>query len=184
MESLARNLNTPLEWVQPKSLQNRYELRAGDALYAVIEFLKLFGSLATAISADGRWTFKRVGFFNPRISIRNAGEETDLGMFYPRWTGTEGKLQMANGAAFTWKAANFWATQFAWQMEAGEPFIVYRQGVEDATISDWFKTQARVEVRPEARSLPQISLLVMLGWYLMILKQQDDAGAVAATSAT
>jgi len=36
---------------------------------------------------------------------------------------------------------------------------------------------------PEARYIGELSLLVTLGWYLMIMKQQDDSTAVTASTA-
>lgn len=171
------------QWVQPKSFHNRYELRAGDELFAVLEFPKMFGSLALACTEDGRWTLKRVGFFKTRVTIREEGQDSDLGVYFPRWTGSEGTLHMTGGAEFTWKAANFWATQFIWLDTAGKTLLSYRPGVEESTLSDVLKTQARVEFMPEARNTAELPLLVVLGWYLMIMKQQDDTAAVAATSA-
>lgn len=181
MLSLPLASSVPLEWIQPKTFQNRYELRAGENLAATLEFPKTFGSLAIATAADGRWTFKRVGFFNPRITVRVEGQEAELAVYHPKWTGTEGKLQISSGEVFTWKVANFWATQFVW-LAGDQPLILFRPGVEDTHMSDWFKNQARVEIQPEAGSLKQVSLLVLMGWYLMILKQQDDAAATAATT--
>lgn len=184
MLSLPLLSSAPLEWVQPKTFQNRYELRSGENLAATLEFPKTFGSLAIAAAADGRWTFKRVGFFSPRITIRIEGQEAELAVYHPKWTGTEGKLQFASGETYTWKVANFWATQFVW-LAGDQQLILFRPGIEDASMSDWFKTQARVEIQPEVGSLSRVSLLILLGWYLMILKQQDDtAAATAATTTT
>jgi len=182
MLSLPLLSSAPLEWVQPKTFQNRYELRSGENLAATLEFPKAFGSLAIAAAADGRWTFKRVGFFSTRITIRVEGQEDELAVYHPKWTGTEGKLQFSSGEIYTWKVANFWATQFVW-LAGDQQLVLFRPGVEDSSMSDWFKTQARVEIRPEASTLSHVSLLVLLGWYLMILKEQDDAAATAATTA-
>lgn len=181
MISLPLSSSASLEWTQPKTFQNRYELRSGENLVATLEFPKAFGSLANAIAADGRWTFKRVGFFNTRITVRLEGQEDELAVYHPKWTGTEGRLQFASGEAYTWKVANFWATQFVW-LSSDQQVILFRPGVEDSEISDWFKTQARVEIQPEAGMVKHLSLLVLLGWYLMILKQQDDVAATAAAT--
>jgi len=47
-----------------------YELRSGSEILARLEFRNMFGTFATAESADGCWTFKRVGFWHHRASIR------------------------------------------------------------------------------------------------------------------
>ncbi len=49
-------------------------------------------------------------------------------------------------------------------------------------MSDLFKTQALVEVESQAYALAELSLLVLLGWYLVILHQDDIAAASAATT--
>jgi hypothetical protein len=171
------------QWVQPRITQNQFELRVGDDLFAVLVFPKMFGSLANAQAADGQWTFKRVGFFSPRVTVRKEGTDTDLAEFRPRWTGSEGTVQFTGGASFTWKQANFWATEYAVLDSSGETLILFRQGIPDAHLSDLFKVQASVEIRPGAQDLQELTLLVLLGWYLMILKQQDDTSATAATAA-
>lgn len=86
-----------LEWVQPKTMQRKYELRAADGLVATLEYKSAFGSLAVAASSDGIWTFKRVGFFNPRVTVRRQGEEQDLAVYRPRWTGNQGTIRLADG---------------------------------------------------------------------------------------
>ena len=181
MTKLAELVGHELKWIQPHALKMEYELHTGDIVVATLRFRSSFGSFATATSADGSWTFKRVGFFNPRVTVRSEGSETDLAVFRPKWTGSEGTTQLANGAAYTWKTANFWATEYAWQNSAGEPLILYKQGVEASWLADLFKTQARVEIQPSAQGLQDLALLVLLGWYLIVLKQQDDA-SIAVTA--
>lgn len=51
-------------------VQQHYELCAGEALVAVMRLRSAWGTLATASSADGCWTFKRVGFWQNKASIR------------------------------------------------------------------------------------------------------------------
>ena len=54
-----------LKWLQPNWLKMEYELHAGEEVVATLRFRSSFGTLATAQSADGCWTFKRVGFSKP-----------------------------------------------------------------------------------------------------------------------
>ncbi|HEX9018384.1 MAG TPA: hypothetical protein VF806_04325 [Anaerolineaceae bacterium] len=183
MDSIVQAIPLHPQWMQPKMFENRYELRSGDQVFATLMFPKAFGSLAMAATSDGQWTFKRVGFFNIRMSIRVEGQETDLAIYHPRWTGTQGTLNFTGGVSYVWKVANFWATEFVWEDASGNNLMTFRPGVEDANLDDLFKIQARVEFQPDSSRIKDISLLAVFGWYLMILKQQDDAGAVAATTA-
>jgi hypothetical protein len=47
----------------------------------------------------------------------------------------------------------------------------------------FFKQSAEVKVEPGAVLLPDRSLLIVLGWYLMLLLSEDSAGAVAGAVA-
>jgi hypothetical protein len=60
-------------------------------------FETVFGSLATAKSSAGAWTFKRVGFFKPRVTVRIQGEENNLVVYYPERAGAEGVLEFSDG---------------------------------------------------------------------------------------
>jgi hypothetical protein len=181
MENISRAFSLHAEWIQPKAMERRFELRTGDLLFASLAFTKMTGSLATATSSDGSWTFKRVGFFNPRATIRTDGADTDLGIYTPKWSGASGILQMADGTPYHWRHANFWATKMEWTTPARSPLVTFQSGVENSRLSDMFKVQAGVSFSVEARHLKELSLLVLFGWYLVVLDHDDSAAAVAAS---
>lgn len=183
MEPLSEHLAHELYWVQPKALSRKYELRSGGEVVATLDFETPFGSLATASTAENSWTFKRVGFFNPRVTIREAGKEENLGLYRPRWTGTEGELELAGGRVYRWHVANFWATRYEIRDAQGETLIEYRSGSKEHSLADILKSQALVTVSAAGQGRPEAGLLVLLGWYLVLLQQQDSAAVVAAASA-
>jgi len=182
VEPLDMTPGNRLSWSQPKTLQRAFELRDGDRLIGTLSFVSLWGSLAEASMAAGEWTFKRVGFFRTRITVRRRGQEMDLAVYQPKGWGSEGELQFAGGRIYAWKPANFWATRFNFVDTAGRPLVAFKPGTEESKWSDIFKLQALVEIDPSASQLEELPLLVSLGWYLMILHHQDSAsgGAVAA----
>ncbi|KPL23063.1 MAG: hypothetical protein AMJ93_05565 [Anaerolineae bacterium SM23_84] len=182
MKALSEATGTPLCWVQPKTFDRWFELRAGDDLIATLGWHTSCGSLAAAESADGRWTFKRVGFLNPRVTIREAGSELDLAVFWPRWLG-DGSLEFAYRRTFRWQATDFWGTHWCFTDADGTPLVAFKPGAEKARLSDLFKNQAMVEIHPQGRDARELPILVLLGWYLMILRQEDAAAAAAAASA-
>lgn len=182
IESLSKVAEMPLYWVQPKTFDRWFELRAGDELAATLGWKTSCGTLAAAESGDGRWTFKRVGFLNPRVTVREAGSQIDLAIFWPRWLG-DGTLEFANGRIFRWQSTNFWGTNWMFAASDGTPLVTFKEGSREAKLSDLFKTQAFVEIQPQARDLPELSLLVMIGWYLMILRRDDAAAGAAAAAA-
>jgi len=184
MEPIRNAKNIPLYWVQPKTMARFFTLHSGEHEYATLDFASAFGSLAIAITAEYTWSFKRMGFFNPRVTVRRPEEETDLAVYQPRWTGTEGTLTIADGPTFQWRATNFWATKFAFLDSSGEALLWFKEGSEQGRLSDLFKTQALLEITPAGWQADELDLLVTLGWYLLILYHEDAAGAAAAASAT
>lgn len=182
LHKIKHAVDQELHWVQPKAMQRRFDLLGVTQCFATLEFTSAFGSLATAWTADGAWTYKRVGFFSPRITVRAEGSENDLAIYRPRWTGMQGTLEFAGGQAYLWNTVNFWATRFQITDASGQPVMAFQTGLGDFKLSDFFKTQARVEINPLAAGSPDLPLLATLGFYLIILQQEDSAGAVAAAS--
>jgi len=182
MKSIMNYQIERLEWLQPKTLDRYYELKARQQLLARLTFRSSLGTLATAETADGEWTFKRVGFLNPRVTVRVAGIDTDLAIYQPKFWG-DGVLTFKSGIAYAWKPVNFWRTDWSFFNAEEDEVLAFKSGVEQERLRDMFKTQytlVRLGAGPERELLP---ILATLGLYLLILHQEDAAAAVAATSA-
>ena len=76
MYKIAEYYQQTLKWVQPKMLKEAYELRSGEELIATLTFRGIAGTFATAESGDGSWTFKRVGFWQNKATIRAPKSES------------------------------------------------------------------------------------------------------------
>jgi hypothetical protein len=170
-----------LYWIHPKLLERRFELRAEDDLFATLEFETALGSLATAKAAAGNWTFKRVGFFRPQVTVRVQSAEDNLAIYRPKWAGAEGVLEFADGETFVWKLANFWATRYEIADTEGNSLVSYKSKVDKP--SDLLKDQAQVEMSPQAREMGKLALLLLIGWYLIILQQEDVRATATAVAA-
>ena len=59
-----------LTWVQDKSKRRTYELRSDNATFACLRFERVLGSLATAETANRKWTFDRKGSLSQRVTVR------------------------------------------------------------------------------------------------------------------
>ena len=172
MASLADVAGQELLWVQPAARRREHELRAGDDVIATLRFQR--GTLADA-QADGQhWTFKRQGFWHPRVSVRVAGSETDIAMFHPQWTGG-GTVELAGGNPVKLASANFWQSEWVW-LDKDQPVVRFkgRHGL--------VKAKGAVDIPPEAARRPDLPLLVLLGWYLILLHADDAAVASSAAS--
>lgn len=175
MKKLADVAGTDLTWVQTSIRKQAFELRAGDEVVATLAWQR--GSLADALADDRHWTFKRAGFWQPRVTARMAGSDTDVAIFRPTWMGG-GTLELAGGKVLRFSAANFWHSQWVWQEPGTKTELVHFKSQPGL-----LKTGGQVEITPEGKPLAELSLLVLLGWYLLILFAQDSAAASAGSTA-
>ena len=175
MKRIAELAGRELKWVQPHTLKMEYELHAEDEVAATLRFRSSFGSLATADSADGCWTFKRVGFWQTRVTIRACGAETDIATFKNNtWSGG-GTLEFPDGRMFR-ANTNFWQTKYEFKNEADETLFGYRN------IGGMLHSSAGVDIQPGAARISEIPWMVMLGWYLVLMQQRDSAAVVVAAT--
>jgi hypothetical protein len=175
MMNLAELVGYELKWVQPHTLKMNYELHAGDKVAATLQFRSSFGSFATGTSADGSWTFKRVGFWQTKVTVRASGGETDLAVFKNNtWSGG-GTLELPDGRMYP-ANTNFWATQYEFKTEMGDALISYRE------IGGMLHMGAVTEIHPPAKALPELPWMVLLGWYLTVMMHMDSAAAAAAAT--
>lgn len=164
-----------LRWTQPHALKMEYELRARDVTAATLRFRSSFGSFATAASGDGIWTFKRIGFWRTKATVREAGAQADLAVFKNQtWSGG-GTLELPDGRKYP-ANTNFWSTQYEFRRETGEPLISYKH------VAGVLHLSSRVEIPRLTKELAEMPWLVSLGWYLTIMLDVDMAAAGAAAA--
>ena len=175
--------DTPLiaQWLQPKTFERFYQLQAGNLYLGSLQFKSSFSSLALAETADGRWSFKRVGLCHQKVTIRKQGEQADIATCQYKFWG-DNELRFNDGKTYIWKRLNFWATQWAFINNDGEVVMVVKRGLAEHKFSDIFKTQMTVEIYPAQEPEEYLSVLLPVSLYLFILQQEDAAAtAVVAT---
>lgn len=189
-----------LIWRQPSAFKQEYELRAGDETLAALRWQKTLGSLALAETAEGSWTFKRSGFWQPRVTARPVDSERDIATFKPEWNGG-GTLTTNRSRHFRLVNISFWGWEWGWrEADAGPPLVRFvSKGAlrteaqvvlapaaaalpETAQLDDLYRPLPPEAQAPPSVALPELPLLVTLGWYLLVLMAQD--AAVAAVAAT
>ena len=176
MQSIRKIAPATLYWVQLRAIRHEFELRSGDELCGMLHWEKAFGSLASATSDDGQWTFKRVGFLNPRVTIRQPGSDMDIAIFKPGWTGS-GVLEFPSGRRFQWEHKDFWRLDWTFQ-ESGQELLRFKSKAGS------LKMNVRVDLAPSVKTLPEASLLALLGMYLLVLTRDDSVVAASVTPAT
>lgn len=172
MRKIAEFAGRELKWSQPSALKREFELRSESELVATLKFRSGWGTFATAASGDGAWTFKRVGFWQSKVSIRNSGSETDLAVFKNNTWASGGTLEFPNSRAFR-ATTNFWQTELAFQTESSEPLMLFKYG-------GLFRRSASVEISPLGQRAVELPLLVLIGWYLVFMLDSDSGGGAEA----
>jgi hypothetical protein len=152
-----------LLWVPVRNTVDHHELRDGDE---VIGHLDWEGSgRAAGEMAGQRWTFKREGLLGSRVTIRVPGTEGVLGEFRSTWKGG-GTLNLGPGLQLGLKPGNFWRTRYEWVDIPDIPLVRLKNR------GGW---KCQVEIEADATASPQLRLLVVLGWFLLLSWRQDAA---------
>lgn len=172
LNALTTGSYAQLEWRQRKSLSRDGELLMDGRAIGSLAFRGSMGTLATAAIGDACWTFKRVGFFQQRVEIRECGADTPLAQFVnATWSGG-GTLTVSGGRTFK-ATTNFWSTK--WQVEDADGRVLLRFDYGGV-----FKRRANVKVASEARAVPELALLIALSWYLVVMlwAEQESAAII------
>ncbi len=184
MKPLHAYLAARLYWTQPTVLTRSYELHANspgsEITVARLCFEHPFGSLAEGQTTTGWWCFRRRGFFESVVTVSSRGCNETVAAYRPHWTGTRGEITTGQGI-YTFRTANLWGSRYEIRNEEDEPLITYRSGCPDAGLSSFFKSQSTVTFTEAGTAEPLIDLLVVAGWYLIVLSR-DDVAAITATS--
>ena len=162
-----------LEWVQRDAFRRVHQLILNGREISALRFEKSLGSLATGECGPSTWTFKRTGFLSPRVSVREAGSDTDIAIFTPSWTGS-GWVAFSSGKRYHLRPTNFWGSEWAFATADGTPVIAVRGP------HGFCKQGGYATVAQSVAGLPEAPVLLLLIWYLRLL-MNEDASVVAAT---
>lgn len=169
MKKLAELTNREMKWTQPGAFTMNFELQAGDELAATLQFRSAFGSFATGEGADGCWTFKRTGFFQPRVTIRVCGEETDIAVFKNNTWNGGGTVVLPDGREVL-VTTNLWQSKLEFKTESAETLIQFIS-------AGLIHLSAEVGISQAATGLAELPWMVMLGWYLIVMMHMDAAAS-------
>jgi hypothetical protein len=130
------------------------------------------------VCADGSYSFKRGGFLHPYVTIRCLNYEDDFGKMEMKF-GYNGLLQLIDGQVFEFRKLGFWKSQWAFFDESGEQLCTFtrKAGV--------LKHNGHVELVEEAKRKIHLPLIILVGWYAIILFTEEEtvaAGAAAGSS--
>ncbi len=170
--NMARSKEQPekMIWRHPSAKQRNYELVSGDSVLATLSFAKFLGSLAEAQVGGTAYSLKREGFLRPKITVRKAPFEHNIGVMEMSWRGN-GKLEMSNGPRYYFKRVSAWRNQ--WNILDDNGRVLAEMGMRKRLLHN----EANVTVIEKTAKESDLLLLLTLGWYMMLLILQDSAAA-------
>lgn len=158
-----------LTWTKvPRKRPRMYELSQGDNVYARLTWQKLGGSHALGESQAGSFSFKRVGFFSTKVTIRTTESDLDIGYFYPTMLGG-GRIELRDGRMWKIKAMGLF-----------QPRYVVFDNSERAVLNFKVKGFGSGSELTFAKPYPDEKtayLLAIIGWYVSILANEDSSAA-------
>lgn len=191
MRPLKETTSTDLQWVQTGDLESQLVAEGSSDPFAKLRWAKRWGSLATGESSDGKWTFKRVGFLHPKITVRDADTTSEIGVFTITWAG-DGVLEIpSDGTRYVFRRTSMWHSEWILKRSDSEEIVfTIKPDLGLTKIATQRKIGAEIELGLNAVREPRISLLAVIAWYVIILMTYDDyssytsgviAGVTAAT---
>jgi hypothetical protein len=163
MNPIREALGLDLQWTRIKRWKRAFELHSGDEVLAMLYPEKGTNSMI-AEAADGHWALKRRSFWNADIVITDLTSQTEIAVVR---RGRNKSVAFSDGRLFTFTKSSFWRNEWVWLNDEGTPLVHYQRGNS-------------LMVEPSALSLPELSLLVIVGWHLLVLQREEDTASTAA----
>ena len=176
MRTIQEAAPSTLSWQQPQAFKCAYELRAGDELLGTLRKTRKVSAAMEAEMGGARYTFEPAGFFRGRVAVREVGTEREPAVFQSGFCGG-GQLLLPDGRSYRWKMTSFWGSRWAFLDNSDRPLVSIRPR------NRVFRTGSEVEIAPGALRMPELPVLVLLGWYLLLRINQDSAAAAAVAIA-
>lgn len=164
-----------LRWIRVDAEKHEFDLKAGDATIAALRWKSALGSMATVESAAGQRTIKRTGFLNPRITVRDAASGKDLAHLdaHP----SRSTLVLAGGNTYDWHRTGLLVPGWHFRDRHGKEVLSLEPVREGLRLEG-----ALVEVTETGRALPELLLLLLLGFYFIALAWLEDQAAAASSA--
>jgi len=143
----------------------KYELtQVGDVVGALLH-PSFWSSDFVAETPDGRWTFRRSGFYGTGAEIVDSVSEQPIASFKSVWGG-RGILTFADGETFHVECKGWWHP--VWSVVADGGQLVLRIHTREKTVE-----------LPTAPAVPEsrLPLLLMFAWYRVLQAEEDAASA-------
>ena len=163
---------TALRWIRVGDHPAEFALLAGDARVVTLRWSTGRGSLATAETAGGTWTLKRGGFLNPHATVRAQGGRGDLARLTVHLS--YHRIEVAGGPAYRFHRAGLLVPAWNVTSDDGTEVVHFEPVREGRALS-----AGAVITSPAGAKRPELLLLMVLGWYFIVLAWFEDEALVS-----
>jgi hypothetical protein len=163
--------NTSLQWTRDPESKLAHSLSSAEGVVARLTFAGICGSMANGETAHGRWTFKREGFLHPRVSIRRSGSDVTIAILSLSASGN-GRLTLPGGTEYRFVTSG-WCRE-RWRFDKLEKTVIQFERSRGG---------AKVAIEDRAAGDEVLSILSLLGIYMPVLAEAEDAAIAASTAA-
>jgi len=158
-------------WVKPSIWRREYLMLVDGEQQARLTFHSWFSNQVSVSGLGQYWIFNRKGWFRQEIVTEDVDLKTVSHPFRYHWTGG-GRLYLDDGEVLKFKHG-FWGNTSYWETHHGVRLIEF-------TKRSWLRADTYVDFNPLAAHYAELPVLVFLGFYLRLLREQDSAAAAGA----
>lgn len=156
-------------WTKPSMWRREYELRIDDERAAVMRFTNWFSREAIVQGLGASFSFNRKGFFRQSATAENLDLGEKSAPFRYSWSGG-GNLVLDDGLTLTFRHSPWRAKSF-WETSDHQALVTFMR-------RSWWRTDMGVTLEPLAADYPELPFLILFGYYLRVL-YEEDAGSSA-----
>lgn len=164
MKSLVDNQVTSIQLVKPDIAKKYYELSADGNIFASIDLIRGYGSLARIEVPQGSFTIKRLGFFMPYITLRKEKSDADFAKIYLDLNSK--CIFKIDNVTCNFKLLNSWKNQWGWVNENNKPIVKYM-------LTTFGQVRGDVEFSKDFLYIVHLELLAAVGAYFL-LQLEDE----------
>jgi hypothetical protein len=155
-----------LRWLRSADKPAEFTLLSGDAPVATLAWAKHGGSLATATTTQGRWTFKRVGFLSPIVTVRREGENENAAVLTAHFRRHE--IQVQGGGMYRLYHDSHILP--GWSLAAADG----REVLHIEPVAERRSLAGGAVVVSGSPDPAELLLVAVLSWYFIVLAWLED----------
>ena len=155
-------------WEQPKRFSPRWNLTVDGAVVATLAVRGVFGHGAEGRSGRDHWRFRHG--LPGNVTVFANGADMPCARYRPGWF-AGGLIDRVGLETLSWRRENFWQTRWGIQTADRLP-LIHLHPHRGVLLR---KEASPVELEDAARRLPDLPMLIALGWFLVLRSHRSHA---------